>query len=280
MATHRSIGARLLTIFGDLKIYPFPMFLLYDPGGYRVRGADAREVTEKVKPGDILLRGHVRYLDGYFIPGYFSHAGLYIGSVAEEDEALVGTRRGKEMFRKGEQMVIHSMAEGVFMEDLLNFCRCDYMAILRFPETVTIARNPDPVDIPCREWNDLERDVQRKLEENREIKFAEALSAIRKKALSSLGRPFDFNFDWYSFDRLSCTEFVYLCTKSLSSSIQLRPTSERVLFFHRRAIRPDAFLDSGLRVIWCSKSANKSIHDRVVAPPSQPPPPSPTPESI
>jgi hypothetical protein len=258
-----SLRARLLTIFGDLKVYRFPMFFLYDPGGYRVRGEDAREVIDVVKPGDILLRGYDSYLDGYFIPGYFSHAGLYIGPVTDNDIDLVERPCCRGVFRTGAQMVIHSMAEGVFMEDLLNFCRCDYMAILRFPDTVV--RDPDAAPIPIRssEWNDLERGIFQELEKRGKVAFNDAFGAIRTKALSSLGRPYDFGFDWYSFDRLSCTEFVYLCTKSLSSSIQLRPTPERVLFLRRNAIRADAFLDVGLRVVWCSRSASESIRHRV-----------------
>ncbi len=65
-----------IKVFGDIKIFKFPMFILYDPGSYRVKGDDIREVLDLVRPGDILLRGYVNYLDGYIIPGFFSHAGL------------------------------------------------------------------------------------------------------------------------------------------------------------------------------------------------------------
>jgi hypothetical protein len=261
--TPRRPLARLLTIFGDLKVYRFPMFLLYDPGAYRVRGEDAREAMARVRPGDILLRGYVNYLDGYFIPGYFSHAGLYIGSVVEEERDRVERPRGKEIFRPGEQMVIHSMAEGVFMEDLLNFCRCDYMAILRFPDSFTRASGAKPLNIPKREWNDREEEIRDKLASGELIKFAETVPVIREVALNNLGRPYDFSFDFANFDRLCCTEFVYLCTKSLSSFLEIKPMSRRVLFVSKRVVRPDDFLGSGLRVIWCSSSTREDIRERV-----------------
>ena len=49
------------------------------------------------------------------------------------DRQLVHRPHGKKIFRAGEQMVVHALAEGVLMEDLIQFCRCDYMAVLRFP---------------------------------------------------------------------------------------------------------------------------------------------------
>ena len=62
--------------------------------------------------------------------------GLYLGPVKSEDIEFVDPR-GKKWFKAGDQIVIHSMAEGVFMEDVINFCFCDYMAVLRFPLTVS-----------------------------------------------------------------------------------------------------------------------------------------------
>jgi len=105
-----NIYRKTLKIFGDIKVFPWPMFILYHPEGYGVKGEDVRKIIKLTKPGDILVRGYKRYLDGYFIPGFFSHAGIAVQ----------------------EGMVIHSIAEGVFKEDLINFCRCDFMAVLRF----------------------------------------------------------------------------------------------------------------------------------------------------
>lgn len=112
-----------LKLFGDIKVYKYPFFLLYDPEGYLVRGDDIRQVTEKIKPGDIMIRGYKNYLDGYFIPGFFSHAGLYLGLTNKDDLEL--TPQQEDSFYIGKQVVIHSMAEGVFMEDVINYCRCD-----------------------------------------------------------------------------------------------------------------------------------------------------------
>jgi len=72
----RALMNGFLKVFGDIKVFKWPLFVIYDPSGYRVKGEDVREVITQAQPGDILIRGYNNYLDGYFIPGYFSHTGL------------------------------------------------------------------------------------------------------------------------------------------------------------------------------------------------------------
>jgi len=104
-----NIVSVFLKMFSRIKIYPFPFWLIYNPRGYRMSDEDDKEVFRIIKKGDVLLRGYVDYLDSYFIPGKFTHVGLYIG----------------------DREVIHSMQDGVFQEGLMRFLRCDYLAILR-----------------------------------------------------------------------------------------------------------------------------------------------------
>lgn len=100
---------KFLKILGRIKIYKYPLWMIYDPKGYKMTDADDKGVLSIVKAGDVLLRGYTDFLDGYLIPGIFSHAGIYIGD--------------------GE--VIHSMQDGVFQEGITRFMRCDYMAVIR-----------------------------------------------------------------------------------------------------------------------------------------------------
>lgn len=263
MPTNRSITERLLTIFGDIKVYPYPLFVLYDPGSYLVRGEDVRKVLEKVSPGDILLRGFRRYLDGYFIPGKFSHVGLYVGAVEKSDEQFLTPGLGTKMFQTGEQMVFHAMAEGVLMEDLLTFCRCDYLVILRFPEVIKRVPGSEPLEIPKIEFSDEEKAIYYDLEKGNDIEFQSAFPAIKAAALRNLGRPYDFGFDFGAFDRLSCTQFVYLCTKSLGWFLQIQPIVKRVIILTKKMIIPDAFLSTGLEPQWWSKSSRERFSELI-----------------
>lgn len=66
-----------------------------------------------LKPGDIVLHGYVHYLDGYLIPGIYSHSGVYVG----------------------DDTVIHAVAEGVSTQDILEFMDCDRLAIVRLKDS-------------------------------------------------------------------------------------------------------------------------------------------------
>lgn len=101
---------KLLRVFGDIKMQKWPPFLYYEPGDYyRVTGADSARIAELIQPGDLLLRGYRNYLDGVFIPGEYSHTGIYTGN---------GT-------------VTHAVAEGVCVVSLYDFLRCDRVFVLR-----------------------------------------------------------------------------------------------------------------------------------------------------
>jgi hypothetical protein len=170
MHTMQRLSEWFLTVFGDIKVFRFPFFLVYDPGSYQVKGDGVRALLGVLQPGDILLRSYSNYLDGKFIPGKFSHAGLDCGPVHEDDRALVGTRqrsRGARdgaqsaLFHTGAQMVVHAMAEGVFIEDSEAIPREEFTAL------------------------------------------------ATTEALRNVGRAYNFGFNFSDFKRLSCSELGF-----------------------------------------------------------------------
>lgn len=250
----RSWWQRLLTAFGDVKVFPWPMFFLYDPEGDAVTGAQLREVMKRVRPGDILVRGYRRYLDGYFIPGYFSHVGMYVGPVDPAQASLL-REPCRGLFVPGEQIVVHAMAEGVLMEDLLEFGRCDRLAVLRFPEVLRrndhIERGLSRKQFTDEEWSWVER-----IEAGESISFAEVWPLIFRTLLGQVGRPYDFDFRFTNFRSLSCSELVFFATKCLMPFLKVLPREERVLFLRKMLIRPDAFAGSPLELVWASPSCD------------------------
>ena len=248
---------KVLTIFGDIKVFRWPFFVLYDPGSYRVKGEAMREAMNLVRPGDILVRGYLNYLDGYFIPGYFSHAGLYLGEVTPEHipgEKLELARKG---FRTGEQMVIHSMAEGIFMEDFLNFMRCDFVGVLRFPAQLRKVDGLSRISIAPEKYLPAEAALSERLERGETVPFAEAFPVMREAALALLGQPYDFRFDFNDFAQLSCSEFVYFCTKCLAPAVNMRAIEKRVAWLRKMVVEPDQFVSCPqLEVAWMSPSVD------------------------
>lgn len=101
-----------LTIFGDIKIFKWPLFIVYHPTTFRIKGRDTREIMNLLQPGDVVMRSYVNYLDGYFIPvgeSGCSHTGLYLG----------------------DNQIVHSIAEGSVKDDIIDFCRADRILIMR-----------------------------------------------------------------------------------------------------------------------------------------------------
>ena len=98
-----------LCILGKIKIYPWPMFVIYSPRGYDIRADRIRLAMRLARKGDVFVRRYKNYLDGFFIPGRFTHSGIYIGA-------------GK---------IVHAMSDGVQKIDIIDFLRCDGFAIIR-----------------------------------------------------------------------------------------------------------------------------------------------------
>ncbi len=109
---------KLFTFLGDIKVsgWKHPMWFTINAHGYKLKGAEYRNIKNLIKPGDILIRRYDGYFSTYALPGFWTHGGLYIG----DDEG------------KPEQ-VIHAISDGVIQEDILNFMRTDHMLILRAP---------------------------------------------------------------------------------------------------------------------------------------------------
>ena len=109
--------SRFLTTFGDIKIFHWPLWIIYDPDDYQIAGENVKEIMDLIRPGDIILRGYRHYLDGKFIPNFpndeigkgFSHGAIYVG----------------------EDKIIHAVAQGVSEINVIDFCQCDRIAVFR-----------------------------------------------------------------------------------------------------------------------------------------------------
>ena len=136
-----------------------------------------------LQPGDILIERRNWYLTNCFLPGFWPHAALYMGTYEELEELGVPAdpRAAPHMnaFRQRDEFehdlaVLEAIGEGVIFTSLEHSVgEADAVAVLR------------PI---------LSTEQRR-----------EALS----RALSHRGKAYDFDFDFETTDTLVCTELIF-----------------------------------------------------------------------
>lgn len=113
----RNLVQFVLDHLGTVRIYSRPLWFVCNPKPFGVRGRHIRAALDILRPGDVLVRAYDTYLLSYFIPGRFSHSGVYVG------------RREGDL---GVDTVVHALGTGVQKTDVLDFLTaCDAFAILR-----------------------------------------------------------------------------------------------------------------------------------------------------
>ena len=105
------IWSKFLTMFGDIKVFKWPLWIVYDPDDFEVTGEKTAQILKLLEPGDVVVRGYKHYADGKFIPSKsgWSHGAVYVG----------------------DWKIAHAVASGVQYIDVIEFARCDRIAVLR-----------------------------------------------------------------------------------------------------------------------------------------------------
>ena len=156
-----------------------------------IHPAQLAELRAQLKPGDIMLERRNWYLSNAFLPGYWPHAAIYIGTAADlrelgldQDERV--KKHWAEFVKRDEQghehVILESVSEGVvFTSFERSVGEADSAAFLR--------TRLDPARV------------------------RECIG----RAFSHAGKPYDFEFDFFSTDKLVCTELVF---RSFDGDIQ------------------------------------------------------------
>ncbi len=136
-----------------------------------------------LQPGDILIERRNWYLSNAFLPGYWPHSALYVGT-AEQLKAAgldkdMRIQRHLAEFSKPDASghlpaIIEAVSEGVVFSTVAHSIgEADSVAVLR-PKLTPLQRRE-----------------------------------VIARAFSHVGKPYDFDFDFFSADKLVCTEVVY-----------------------------------------------------------------------
>jgi hypothetical protein len=154
-----------------------------------ISDTDLREIRSNLEPGDILLKRNDWQATNLGISGFWTHSGLYTGSLEELDKYFgdVESLGGKKFSDKLKEMngetyeallkdrdlaVIEAIEEGVALKPLSNIAKVDYFSAVR-PK----------------------------------VSKEEKLKAILR-AYSFIGRPYDYHIDIDSDDAFICTAVI------------------------------------------------------------------------
>ena len=154
-------------------------------GQLMIQPRELSEFRAKLKPGDILIERQNWFLSRAFMPGFWAHAALYVGTTNDlvrlglDRDPRVMAHWAKYAVRDAEgheHLILEAVPQGVRMTTLEHCIGvADAAAILR-PRVA-------------------ESDVRMAI----------------SRAFSHLGKPYDFDFDFFSSDKLVSTELVYRC---------------------------------------------------------------------
>ncbi|MGJ8638858.1 MAG: YiiX/YebB-like N1pC/P60 family cysteine hydrolase [Opitutaceae bacterium] len=137
--------------------------------GKRVDGGTRAHLETFLEPGDVLITRHDDALSNLFLPGFWPHAALYVGSNEQREQLGVSC----EGYIDKEVRFLESKRDGVLLRPAKETLQVDTFVVLRPKFT--------------------------------EDHIVDAL----KKGLTHTGKLYDFIFDYTAADRLACTELIY-----------------------------------------------------------------------
>jgi hypothetical protein len=135
----------------------------------RIDGGLRTAVLEQALPGDVFVTRHDDALSNLFLPGFWPHAALYLGTSAELAKMEIRTPAGE-----GDgPWFLEAKKDGVRIRQADETLRVDALVMLRPP-----------------------------------LALSEVETGIRR-AMTHAGKPYDFLFDFRAADRIVCTEVIY-----------------------------------------------------------------------
>lgn len=151
-----------------------------------------RRLASLLHPGDVLITRHDHAFTNLFLPGYWPHAALYTGSEADRLRMNVLLDPERAARWSGDRRVLEALKDGVLFRPLEQTLAVDAVAVIR----------------PQLSQEDIARGLARVAEHE--------------------GKLYNFDFDFFSSDRLVCTEVVYRAFDGLGDiRIPLRERSGR-----------------------------------------------------
>ncbi len=132
-----------------------------------------QSIGVELRPGDILVTRHATALTNLFMPGFWPHAALYVGTPEQRDALGIAVPADKRSSWTGDICTLEALKDGVRLRRLSDTLLVDYFVVLR----------------PQLSGDSIRQAIER--------------------GLLHEGKMYNFDFDFFSSDRLVCTEVVY-----------------------------------------------------------------------
>ncbi|MEX1116518.1 MAG: YiiX/YebB-like N1pC/P60 family cysteine hydrolase [Akkermansiaceae bacterium] len=170
---HRSAWKKVM--FGMFEVSGRAIADLRQPG---IKLADAPKrispslvggILKRAKPGDVFVTRHDDALSNWFLPGFWPHAALYLGTAADLEARGIELPPGVA----ADGWFLESKKDGVRLRPAGETLQVDAFVVMRPP-----------------------------------LEAGQVVDAI-SRAMRHVGKPYDFLFDFRTADRLACTEVIY-----------------------------------------------------------------------
>jgi hypothetical protein len=153
-----------------------------------------------LKPGDIFLNRSDYYISNIGIPGFWTHAGLYVGDVDERNEFFKNDAETNSWIKEiGE-------GSGSLEKLLQEKCKTAYNSHIIGMNDLNIIESVSEGVIISSFKQGAQKEgivILRPLLEKKEI------AAAIYKAFGEVSKPYDYNFDFSTDHVIACTELVY-----------------------------------------------------------------------
>ncbi|GAO29822.1 YiiX/YebB-like N1pC/P60 family cysteine hydrolase [Geofilum rubicundum] len=149
--------------------YLFSSIVGYFEGSYEARH-NASKLLEVLQPYDIVLMKSSQNLTDFFIPGYFGHSAIWLGS--DRYQAFSESPAKPTI---DSPFMIEAVRDGVKMSSLEEFSSGEVFLVLR-PKNISLTQQV----------------------------------SVFHNSTMHLGKPYDFNFDSEASDMISCPELTFL----------------------------------------------------------------------
>ncbi len=139
----------------------------------RVTAEVRSEIADCLEPGDVLVTRHAIALTNLFLPGFWPHAAFYIGTPEQRAEFGVAVDDETASLWTDGVCTLEALKDGVRLRSLSDTLSVDSFAVLR----------------PSAGKETIRRAIER--------------------AIVHEGKQYNFDFDFFTSDRMVCTEVVY-----------------------------------------------------------------------